>query len=176
MSVADGTRLRLTSGAMNNTRLALIRPTAGARRGPRPRSWYEACVRHALRSYSNPRALRRNPLTETPGIAALAETCTSVNWNAEVAALRHAIGRSMEEVLESADEVDRRPLEVVLRGAMQGRTISAIAAELSYGREWLHRTWWPEAVRAVTSVMLKRYLRVSSEPADGEPALLRPVV
>jgi hypothetical protein len=179
MQVADGSRANLTGKAMNNTKPAVIRLAGGARRGPRPRSWYEACVRHALRNYSNPRALRRNPLTETPGIAALAEGRFCNTWNPRVAALRHAIGRSVDDVLKSADEVDRRSMEVVLRGALQGRTIAVIATDLSYGREWLHRTWWPEAVRAVTSLMLQRYVRVSGDPADAaaaEPAQLRPAV
>lgn len=179
MQIADGARVSVTKKAMNNSRPTLIRPTGAARRGPRPRSWYEACVRHALRNYSNPRALRRNPLLETPGIAALAEERFSGSWNPQVTALRHAISRSVDEVLKSADEVDRRPLEVVLRGALQGRTISAIAADLSYGREWLHKTWWPEAVRAVTSLMVQRYLRVSGDPAEAataEPTQLQPAV
>jgi hypothetical protein len=178
MQVADGSREHSTGKAMNNPRPAII-GRIGARRGPRPRSWYEACVRHALRNYSNPRALRRNPLTDTPGITALAEQRFSDTWNSQVAALRHAISRSVDEVLRSAAEVDRHPLEVVLRGALQGKTIRAIAADLSYGREWLHRTWWPEAVRAVTSLMLQLYLRVSGDPADAaaaEPAQLRPAV
>ena len=51
MSIADdGALLQLTT--MNRNRPAIIRPTRSTRRGPRPRVWYEACVRHALRKYS----------------------------------------------------------------------------------------------------------------------------
>ena len=67
----------------------------------------------------------------------------------------------------------------VLRGVMSGRTIRASAADLSYGREWLHKTWWPEAVRAVTFAMLQSYLRVpreSNEVATAQPAQLRPAI
>jgi hypothetical protein len=179
MQIADGARVYVTSKAMNKTRPALIHRAGGARRGPRPRSWYEACVRHALRNYANPRALRRNPLTGTPAISALVEEQFSANGNPQVAALRYAIARSVDEVLKSADDVDRHALEVVLRGVQQGKTISAIAAELSYGREWLHRTWWPEAVRATTTVMIQRYLRateLAAEAAEDAPGQLRPVV
>jgi hypothetical protein len=179
MQVADGTRVFVTSKAMNKTRPALIHPTGAARRGPRPRSWYEACVRHGLRNYANPRTLRRNPLIDTAGITALAEARFSDTWNPQVAALRHAIARSVDEVLKSADGVDQHALEVVLRGVQQGKTIGAIAAELSYGREWLHRTWWPEAVRATTTVMIQRYLRtaeLSAEAVADAPGQLRPAV
>jgi hypothetical protein len=179
MQVADGSCEHSTGKAMRNTRPALIHPTGAARRGPRPRSWYEACVRHALRNYANPRALRRNPLIDTAGITTLAEARFSDTWNPQVAALRYAIARSVDEVLKSADDVDRHALEVVLRGVQQGKTIGAIAAELSYGREWLHRTWWPEAVRATTTVMTQRYLRItelSAEAVADAPGQLRPAV
>lgn len=168
MQVADGTRVYVTSKAMNKTRPAIIHPAGGARRGPRPRSWYEACVRHALRNYANPRALRRNPLIDTPGITALADARFSDTWSPRVAAMRYATARSIDEVLKSADDVDRRALEVVLRGVQQGKTIGVIAAELSYGREWLHRTWWPEGVRAVTSVFLSRWLKMRTDEQDRE--------
>lgn len=164
---------------MNRNRPAIIHPTRGTRRGPRPRAWYEACVRHALRNYSNPRALRRNPLSDTPAISALVTTQFSEDWNPQVAALRHLIDGCVNDVLGSANDADRQPLEVVLRGAMSGRTIRAIAADLSYGREWLHKTWWPEAVRAVTFVMLQRYLRIPpelGEPAPAAPAQLRAAI
>jgi hypothetical protein len=149
------------------------------RRGPKSRAWYEACLRHALRNYSNPRALRRNPLIDTSGIRALAEARFSETWNPGVAAMRHAIARSVDEVLKSADDVDRHSLEVVLHGVQQGKTIAAIAGELAYGREWLHRTWWPEAVRATTSVMIRRYLRateLTAEAAAEAPGQLWPAV
>lgn len=179
MQVADGTRVYVTSKAMNQTRPALINPTGAARRGPRPRAWYEACVRHALRNYANPRALRRNPLTGTPAISALVEEQFSGAGNPQVAALRHAIAGSVDEVLKSADDVDRHAFEVVLRGVQQGKTIGAIAAELSYSREWLHRTWWPEAVCATTTVMIQRYLRTTELTAAAvadAPGELRPAV
>jgi hypothetical protein len=84
---------------------------------------------------------------------------------AGVAALREAIRGAVDEVLESADSVDRSKLETVLRGAMQGSTMAAIAGQLSYGREWLYKTWWPHAVEEVTSVFLKR---ASGEKAKSE--------
>jgi hypothetical protein len=96
-----------------------------------------------------------------------------------VAALRHAIAGSVDEVLKSADDVDRHAFEVVLRGVQQGKTIGAIAAELSYSREWLHRTWWPEAVCATTTVMIQRYLRTTELTAAAvadAPGELRPAV
>lgn len=151
---------------MQNTRPAIIRPTASPRRGPRPRRWWEACVRHALRNYSNPRALRRNPLIDVPAIAALTAGEFSETWNPHVAALRHVIDACVENVLATANQADRHSLETVLRGAMSGRTMRAIAADLSYGREWLHKTWWPEAVQAVTTILLARHLRVSNQPGD----------
>ncbi len=134
-------------------------------------------MRHALRNYSNPRALRRNPLTESTAIATLIGARASESWNPHVVVLRHVIDRCVSEVLQSSNEADRRPLEIVLHGVMSGRTIRAIAADLSYGREWLHKTWWSEAVRGVTTVMLLRYLRVPSEPLEvstTEMTLLRP--
>jgi len=124
-------------------------------------------VRHALRNYSNPRALRRNPLIDVPAIAALTAGEFSETWNPHVAALRHVIDACVENVLATANQADRHALETVLRGAMSGRTMRAIAADLSYGREWLHKTWWPEAVRAVTTVMLRRHIRLPGDEAEG---------
>jgi hypothetical protein len=124
-------------------------------------------VRHALRNYSNPRALRRNPLIDVPAIAALTAGEFSETWNPHVAALRHVIDACVENVLATANQADRHPLETVLRGAMSGRTMRAIAADLSYGREWLHKTWWPEAVQAVTTILLARHLRVSNQSGDA---------
>jgi len=62
----------------------------------------------------------------------------------------------------------------------------AIAGDLSYGREWLHKTWWPEAVQAVTATLFRDWLKTTpdtanrhiagfdAEPmADGHPAELR---
>ena len=130
-------------------------------------------MRHALRNYPNPRALRRNPLIEVPALAALAAGEFSETWNPHVAALRHVIDACVENVLATANQADRHALETVLRGAMSGRTMRAIAADLSYGREWLHKTWWPEAVQAVTTMLLVRHLRVTSQSANhaaDEPA------
>lgn len=123
-------------------------------------------MRHALRNYANPRALRRNPLIDVPAIAALTADEFSETWNPQVAALRHVIDACVENVLVTANHADRHALETVLRGAMSGRTMRAIAADLSYGREWLHKTWWPEAVQAVTTILLARHLRVTNQSVD----------
>ncbi len=131
-----------------------------SKRGPKSRAWYEACVRHAVRNFSRPHALRRNPLLQGEPRRSLA--LGNAIDPSGVTALRKAIRGAVEEVISSADPIDRTKLETVLHGAMQGSTIAAIARELSYGREWLHKTWWPHAIEEVTSVFLKR--------ATGEPA------
>jgi hypothetical protein len=84
---------------------------------------------------------------------------------AGIAALRKAIGGAVDEVIVSADPVDRSKLEIVLGGAMQGSTMAVIAGQLSYGREWLHKTWWPYAIEEVTAAFLRR---ATGEPATAE--------
>lgn len=153
---------------MNSSPPQLIRPAGTTRRGPRPRSWYEASVRHALRNYANPQALRRNRLIQLPALAALADTHFSETWDPCLAALRYAIRRSVEDVLVSSDELDRPRMEIVLRGVLRGRTIAAIASDLSYSREWLHRTWWPQSVQAVTDVLLRSYLRDAKQDSASQ--------
>lgn len=137
-----------------------------SKRGPRSREWHEACVRHALRSYSNPRALRRNPLIELVS----GETGSDPTLD-QVAVLRSALRETVDAVLSAADEVDKGKLETVLRGAMRGRTMQAVATDLCIGREWLYKTWWPEAIRLVTVALLTRHGRMArsepSVPASG---------
>lgn len=130
------------------------------KRGPKSRAWYEASVRHAVRNYSRPHALRRNPLLL--GEVSRSLGLVEANGASGVSALRKAIRDAVEEVISSADPVDQAKIETVLRGAMQGSTMAAIARELSYGREWLYKTWWPHAIEEVTTVFLTR--------ATGEPA------
>lgn len=132
------------------------------KRGPKSRSWYEASVRHAVRNYSRPHALRRNPLLHGEASRSLGFSDAGA---AGVAALRKAIRGAVDEVLVAADPVDQAKLETVLRGAMQGSTMAAIARQLSYGREWLYKTWWPHAIEEVTSVFLRR---ATEEPATSE--------
>lgn len=128
-----------------------------SKRGPRSRAWYEASVRHALRNYGRPHALRRNPLARIahdlqplhePGQATF-----------DLAPLRFVLTESVQSVLDSADDADRPQLEIVLRGVMHGRTLQAIAMDLGIGREWLYKTWWPEAVAATTQVVVSRFVR-----------------
>jgi hypothetical protein len=139
-----------------STEMASPLSLTSAKRGPRSRTWYEACVRHALRNYSRPHVLRRNPLTVIANELHLPRGATG--RGSDVAALRFILNSSVRAVIDTADEADRVQLTIMLQGVMKGRTIQAIARELSMGREWLHKTWWPEAVRATTSVLIEDYL------------------
>lgn len=60
----------------------------------------------------------------------------------------------------------------------------AVAADLSIGREWLYKTWWPEAVQAVTTTLLRDWLKTETanwhvadfraeRTVDGHAASLR---
>lgn len=88
------------------------------KRGPRSRSWYEACVRHALRNYGRPHALRRNPLN---AIANDLPQCSAVNRTSDVAALRSILANAVQSVIDRAHETDRQQLSTVLHGVMRGR-------------------------------------------------------
>lgn len=85
--------------------------------------WYEACVRHALRNYSNPRALRRNPLAETRRIVALGETRSFTSWNPEVAALRHAIP---ELCIVGKTETENIGIDKIIKNTVTNPTIRTL--------------------------------------------------
>lgn len=137
--------------------------TAGLnKRGPKSKAWYEASVRHAVRNYSRPYALRRNPLLQ--GEVSRSLGLGDKSGALGVSALRKAIRDAVDEVIALAEPCDRTKLETVLCGAMQGSTMAAIARELSYGREWLYKTWWPHAIEEVTSAFLEL---AAPEPAPG---------